>query len=209
MQSRLRVQGHPIQPMLVTFPFGLFACAMIFDLVDVVGGPAFLGEVGYWTTIAALFAAVLTAVAGMVDLWDVPAGGTRRTALTFHGFNTTMAALFVLVCLIRAGAPERGVNAGLVLVETLALLVGAAGVRLGTILMRRYDETARREATTFDALGPQTRVLAPPPAVAESGAGVGLIVVSAGYSPGSTRTASSRGDRSYLRTERQAADDRQ
>lgn len=75
MESRLRVQGHPIQPMLVTFPFGLFVSAVLFDLADVAGGPAFLGEVGYWTAVAALVAAALAGVAGMVDLWDVrPAG---------------------------------------------------------------------------------------------------------------------------------------
>ncbi|WP_309233972.1 DUF2231 domain-containing protein [Micromonospora sp. ATA51] len=64
MESRLRVQGHPIQPMLVTFAFGLFVSAAVFDLADVAGGPAFLGEVGYWSAVAALVAAALTTVAG-------------------------------------------------------------------------------------------------------------------------------------------------
>ncbi|MFD0787629.1 DUF2231 domain-containing protein, partial [Micromonospora azadirachtae] len=61
MQSRLRVQGHPIQPMLVTFPYGLFVSAVIFDLADVLGGPVFLGEVGYWSAVAALAADALAA----------------------------------------------------------------------------------------------------------------------------------------------------
>ncbi|MGK5677354.1 DUF2231 domain-containing protein, partial [Micromonospora sp. URMC 106] len=104
MQSRLRVQGHPIQPMLVTFPFGLFVSATVFDLTDVLGGPAFLGEVGYWTSVAALFAAALAAVAGMIDLWDVPGGRTRRTAVTFNLVNVAMAALFLVACLVRADA---------------------------------------------------------------------------------------------------------
>ncbi|MEK8105117.1 DUF2231 domain-containing protein [Micromonospora sp. M12] len=39
--------------MLVTFPLGLFVSATVFDLTDVLGGPAFLGEVGYWTGVAA------------------------------------------------------------------------------------------------------------------------------------------------------------
>ena len=160
MQSRLRVQGHPIQPILVAFPFGLFVCAVIFDLADVAGGPAFLGEVGYWTLVAALFAAVLTAVAGMVDLWDVPADGTRRTAVTFNLTNAVMAVLFVFVCLVRAGSPQRGPTAGLFVIEVLALLVGVAAVRLGAVLVHRYDEAGRREATTFDALGPASVALA-------------------------------------------------
>lgn len=151
VQSRLRVQGHPIQPMLVTFPFGLFVCATLFDLADLAAAPAFLGEVGYWTVVAALTAAVLASLAGLVDLWDVPDGRTRRTAVAFNLFNAGMALLFVVVCLVRAGHPERGAGGALVAVEMLALLVGAAGIRLGTVLIRQFD-TDRSEATTFEAL---------------------------------------------------------
>lgn len=160
MQSRLQVHGHPIQPMLVTFPFGLFVCAVIFDLADAVGGPALLAEVGYWTLIAALFAAMLAAVAGLVELWDVPTGRTHRTALAFNVVNAAMALAFVLVCLIRAGTPKHAATGSLIVVELLALAVGAAGVRLGAVLVRQYDEVRRWEATTFDALSPSPTALA-------------------------------------------------
>ncbi|MEU4681188.1 DUF2231 domain-containing protein [Micromonospora sp. NPDC023737] len=152
MQSRLRVQGHPIQPMLVTFPYGLFVSAVIFDLADVLGGPAFLGEVGYWSAVAALVAAALAAMAGMVDLWDVPGDRTRHTAITFNLVNLAMAGLFLLACLIRADAPQNGASPVLLGTELAALAIGAVGVRLGARLMRRFDE-GRAEATTFDALG--------------------------------------------------------
>ncbi|RKN48623.1 DUF2231 domain-containing protein [Micromonospora endolithica] len=151
MQSRLRVQGHPIQPMLVTFPFGLFVSAALFDLTDVLGGPAFLGEVGYWTSVAALVAAALTTVAGMVDLWDSPGDATRRTAVTFNLVNAAMAGLFLVACLIRADAPQRGATGVLLAVELVALAVGALGVGLGARLMREF-EAGRVEAGTFDAL---------------------------------------------------------
>lgn len=179
MESRLRVEGHPIQPMLVTFPFGLFVCATLFDLADVTGGPDFLGGVAYWTAVAALVAAALAGLAGMVDLWDAPGSDwaaprarsaaarsttagprpvgpgdrTRRTAVAFNLVNAAMAGLFVVVCLVRAGVPDRGASGGLVTVELLALVVGAVGVRLGAVLVRQFDE-GRGDATTFDAIGP-------------------------------------------------------
>ncbi|RIV41367.1 DUF2231 domain-containing protein [Micromonospora radicis] len=151
MQSRLRVQGHPIQPMLVTFPYGLFVCATIFDFAQVAGGPALLGEVGYWTVVAALVAAGLTMVAGMVDLWDVPPDRTRRTAISFNLVNAGMAGLFLLSCLVRAEASNRGATAVLLAVEVLALAVGGLGVALGARLVRHY-EPGRVEPTSFDAL---------------------------------------------------------
>ncbi|WBB81164.1 DUF2231 domain-containing protein [Micromonospora sp. WMMD882] len=152
MQSRLRVHGHPIQPMLVTFPFGLFVCATLFDLFDLAGGPTFLGEVGYWTAVAALVAAALAGMAGMVDLWDVPAGATRRTAISFNLANLVMAALFVVTCLVRADAPGRGASGALLATELTALAVGAFGVFLGTHLVRRFDRE-HVEPGTLDALG--------------------------------------------------------
>ncbi|MEV4659763.1 DUF2231 domain-containing protein [Micromonospora sp. NPDC049301] len=167
MQSRLRVQGHPIQPMLVTFPLGLFVSATVFDLTDVIGGPAFLGEVGYWTGVAALFAAAMTTIAGMVDLWDVPGDRTRRTAVAFNLVNATMAAMFLLTCLVRAHSPQRGASAAILVTELVALAVGGVGVHLGARLMRQFDARGRTEAGTFDALGgvaaPTVEVVRPRP----------------------------------------------
>ncbi|MEV0002798.1 DUF2231 domain-containing protein [Micromonospora sp. NPDC050980] len=150
MESRLRVQGHPIQPMLVTFPFGLFVSAAVFDLADVLGGPAFLGEVGYWTAIAALVAAGLATVAGLVDLWDVRIGHANRTAITFHLVNAVMAAMFLLTCLIRAHAPQRGATGGQLATELVALAVGAVGVALGARLIQQDDRGRAAEPTGLD-----------------------------------------------------------
>ncbi|MET7818694.1 DUF2231 domain-containing protein [Micromonospora zamorensis] len=151
MQSRLRVQGHPIQPMLVTFPLGLFVSATVFDFTDVVGGPAFLGEVGYWTGVAALVAAALTAVAGMIDLWDVPVDRTRRTAVAFNLVNAVMAGLFLLTCLVRSQSPEHGASAAILITELVALAAGGIGVHLGARLMRQFD-SGRTETGGLDAL---------------------------------------------------------
>ncbi|WP_329109978.1 DUF2231 domain-containing protein [Micromonospora sp. NBC_01699] len=153
MESRLRVHGHPIQPMLVTFPFGLFVSAVVFDLTYLAGGPAFLGEVGYWTVVAALVAAVLTAGAGLVDLWDVPDGRTRRIAVTFNLVNAAMAVLFVFACLARSGSPGYAATGVLVTVELLALLVGAVGVWLGAALIRHFDRP-RHAPGSLDTLRP-------------------------------------------------------
>jgi uncharacterized membrane protein len=45
MESRLKVLGHPVHPMLVMFPVALLVTTVLFDLIDTLGGPRFLGEV--------------------------------------------------------------------------------------------------------------------------------------------------------------------
>lgn len=137
MDTRLRISGHPIQPVLVTFPVGLFACAVLFDVARLFGAPAMMGELGYWTAVAGLVAAALTVVAGLVDLWDVPAGPARRPMVTFTLVIVAMAGVFLLVSLMRAATPERAASGGMVVVEVLALAVGGLAVRLGARLVSR------------------------------------------------------------------------
>ena len=140
VQTRLRISGHPVQPVLLTVPAGLFACAVLFDLARVFGSPRLVGEAGYWTAIAGLVAAVLTLVAGLVELWDVPENSpVRRPVMTLLRVNGAMTGLFLLVCVMRAAPSERATNGGLVAVEALALLVGGLGVALGAQFMRRVD----------------------------------------------------------------------
>jgi uncharacterized membrane protein len=38
MESRAKLFGHPIHPMLIPFPLGLLGTAVLFDLIDLIGG---------------------------------------------------------------------------------------------------------------------------------------------------------------------------
>lgn len=152
MDGRLRVCGHWIQPMLVPLPVGLFAWATVFDIADLSGAPALVGTLGYWTAVAGLTAAAVVTAVGMVDLWDVPRCPTRQTVLRVHGITVVAALLVVLSCLIRAQVADRGAAGGVVVVQLVAVALGASAVRLGMRLARRA-EPARTEATTFDVFG--------------------------------------------------------
>lgn len=163
MDTRLRISGHPIQPVLMTFPVGLFVCAVVFDVGRLVGAPAIVGEVGYWTAVAGLVATALTMVAGMVDLWDVPAGPARRDVITFNAVNAAMAGIFLVVCLMRAGSGHPLASVPMVIMEGLGLAIGVLGIRLGAGLMRRFGTMAG------DRQGPQGRRLVATPDVEGSG----------------------------------------
>ena len=45
---------------------------MLFDVVDTVGGPDFLGEVAYWNITVGLVGGLLAAAAGAFDLLAIP-----------------------------------------------------------------------------------------------------------------------------------------
>ncbi|MEE3922246.1 hypothetical protein V2I01_40055 [Micromonospora sp. BRA006-A] len=71
--------------------------------------------------------------------------------LTFNLVNAVMAGLFLLSCLIRANAPQRGANGALLAAELVALAVGAVGVALGARLMQQFDRAT--EPGGFETFG--------------------------------------------------------
>ncbi|MFC0526720.1 DUF2231 domain-containing protein [Phytohabitans kaempferiae] len=137
MQTRLNISGHPVHPLMMTLPLGLIVVAVLFDFGALLG-LGFLGQVGYWTLVAGLFAAILAVGAGLVDLWDVPAGAGKRRVVAYELVNLGMVALFAIVCLARvdnqAGAP----TAGIFLVELVALAAGGYGAWLGASMVRDF-----------------------------------------------------------------------
>lgn len=154
MRGQTGGSGHPLQPMLVTLPFGLFVCATLFDVSAVVGAPRLFGEVGYWTTVAGLAAMGLTTAVGLIDLWDEPAGQTRSALVRFNLISGGMAAVFLIVCLIRNSSSYPLAGIALLLVELVGLAIGGLGLRYGTALLRYAGDAAAdgERAPVLDAL---------------------------------------------------------
>ena len=69
MESRIKLLGHPIHPMLIVFPLGLLSTAVIFDVLYLVTDNADLATFSFWAL-----------AAGLVDRLDVgdAAGGVEH-----------------------------------------------------------------------------------------------------------------------------------
>jgi uncharacterized membrane protein len=124
MESRLRIAGQAVQPILVMFPLGLFVMAVIFDLADLTGGPAILGALAYWNVIAGLVAGVLAVLAGAVDVTFVRRPEVKRIGVLRVLINMATLFLFAVILMVRVGAPDRQVGVGLFLVELVAVALG-------------------------------------------------------------------------------------
>src|ERR1044072_4148598 len=57
MESRVKALGHPIHQMLIPFPFGLLATAVIFDIIYLIWGNPTMVTVSYWMIIAGIIGA--------------------------------------------------------------------------------------------------------------------------------------------------------
>src|SRR5690348_8790465 len=86
MRSRARVSSHPIHPMLITFPFGLWVTSFIFDVIGRASGNQDLFAAGFYAVIAGCVGAALAAVPGVIDLFaTVPPNSSARQRGYIHG----------------------------------------------------------------------------------------------------------------------------
>ncbi|QDY06187.1 DUF2231 domain-containing protein [Micromonospora sp. HM134] len=138
MESRLKVLGHPVHPMLVMFPVALLVTGTLFDIVDTVGGPDFLAEVAYWNITVGLVGGLLAAGAGAFDLLAIPAGTrAKRVALTHAAANVAVILLFTAVWAVRLNADSRAAGGALIAIEVVGLAILGVSAWLGGELVDR------------------------------------------------------------------------
>jgi uncharacterized membrane protein len=138
MESRLSISGQAVQPVLVMFPLGLFAMAVLFDLGNLLGGPDILGALAYWNIVAGLIGGVLAALAGAIDLMFVR-NGTRakRTGVLLALVNMGVLILFAVILMLRMRNADRVAGGGVFAVELLALAAAVFGAWYGGELVNR------------------------------------------------------------------------
>jgi len=95
MRTPASIAGHPIHPMLVPIPIGLWIFSLVSDLVHVGGGTATWGTVALFTMGGGIVGALAAALFGFIDMLSLPPG-PRKTALVHMAINLAVVALFVL-----------------------------------------------------------------------------------------------------------------
>jgi len=132
MESRAKVLGHPIHQMLIPFPFGLLATAVVFDIVYLLSGdPATensMALVAFWMIAAGLAGGLVAAPFGLIDYLAIPRDTRARRVGLLHGLgNVVVLLLFAGSLLLRYTAPAVALSRQ---PGTLALALSFAGFLL-------------------------------------------------------------------------------
>lgn len=93
MESRAKLLGHPIHPMLIVFPLGLLATAVAFDIVGLSKGDSSWFGISFWMIAAGIIGGLLAAVFGLVDWWAIPSGTRAKAIGLWHGAGNVLVVL--------------------------------------------------------------------------------------------------------------------
>lgn len=102
MRTPANIAKHPIHPMLVAIPIGLWIFSFVCDLIRVFGGTSpNWSVVAFYSMIGGIVGALLAAVPGLIDLLSLPAG-LKRIALIHMSINLTVVVLYIVNAWLRS-----------------------------------------------------------------------------------------------------------
>ena len=150
MESRVKLAGHSVHQMLIVFPLGLLATAVVFDRDLPRDRQVPWTQAAFYMIGAGVITGLAAAVPGAVDWLAIPRGTRARRIGLIHGVgNVIVVALFGLSWLLRrenpAAPPTGAVVAGM-LGAALAVVTGWLGGELVDRLGVGVDDGAHLDA---------------------------------------------------------------
>jgi uncharacterized membrane protein len=126
MDSKMKLLGHPIHQMLVVFPLGLLATAVVFDVIHAVGGDETMAVVAFWMISAGLIGGAVAAPFGTIDWLSIPRGTRAKAVGAMHGAGHVL----VLILFLGSWALRREIPSD---PGAIALLLSIGGGGLATV----------------------------------------------------------------------------
>ena len=150
MHSRAKLLGHPIHQMLIVFPLGLLAMAVVFDLLAIGLNQPYWSEIDFWMIAAGIVTGLLAAPFGFADWIAIPSATRAKRIGAVHGLaNFGVILLFAASWYMRRLAPSAPDTLALTLsfvAGGLALFSGWLGGELVDRLAVGVDEGANVDA---------------------------------------------------------------
>lgn len=108
MRTPASIGKHPIHPMLIVFPIGLWIFSLACDLIRLAGAPGDAwATVAFFSMVGGFIGALCAAVPGFIDLLFYKGGAppVKKIALTHMAINLTAVVLYAINIWLRASDP--------------------------------------------------------------------------------------------------------
>src|SRR5688572_28459280 len=102
MESKTKLFGHPIHPMLVAFPLGLLASAVLFDILYLTTAHPAFPTVSFYMFATGVICGLATAMFGFIDWLALPNNSRAKNIGLWHGIgNVVIVVMLSLSWLLR------------------------------------------------------------------------------------------------------------
>ena len=106
MRTPASIRGHPLHPILITIPIGLWVFSLVCDLIALRSPrPEVYFICSLFTMIGGIVGALIAAVPGLIDLLSLKERHLRRIALIHMALNLFIVALYVVNLWLRIDHP--------------------------------------------------------------------------------------------------------
>jgi len=121
MTSPASIRSHPVHPMLIAFPIGLWIFSLVADLIyHSVSRDPFWKEVAFYAMAGGIIGALLAAVPGFIDYLSISNRSVKRIATAHMTLNLVVVVLFLFNLGVRYSAAPQG--------EVLGVLLSIIGI---------------------------------------------------------------------------------
>ena len=148
METRIKFLGHPIHPMLIVFPLGLFSIAVLSDVIYLATSNQDFALVAYWNITLGIILGLLAAVFGLIDWLAIPKGTRAKDVGLWHGIgNVVIVGLMIVSWLLRMSNPVYGSDTLPFLVALLGVAMALVTAWLGGEMVYRHGVAVDRDAS--------------------------------------------------------------
>lgn len=103
MSTPASVAKHPIHPMLVVFPIGLWTFSLVCDIIYLFGGrDPIWNTVALYTVIGGIIGAALAAVPGLIDYFSIGDKEVRAIGTRHMIVNVSALVIFIVASILMA-----------------------------------------------------------------------------------------------------------
>lgn len=155
--NRVSIAGHPIHPMLVPIPIGLWIFSLVCDFVYAATGDMAWQTTAYLTLGGGIVGALLAALPGLIDLLTLHEGTERRIGVTHMVLNLAIVAIQAVNFWLRSLPDYNGtlvLALSIIAVAALALSGWLGGHLVHVLGVTQPHRDAR--AAQSDRLQPRT-----------------------------------------------------
>jgi uncharacterized membrane protein len=148
METPATIKHHPLHPLMITLPIGMFTLSVICDVIYLASNQRILfHDFATYAIIAGIICALLAAIPGVIDWFSLKGEKVRKTANYHAILNICVLILFGISLAWRLNDPSATNAVGQFILSLIAIAVLCVGGWLGGTLVHEYRVAVEEPGT--------------------------------------------------------------